>query len=108
MPCGNGGETHEGNYRMRWTLVRSTAFARAARKHLRRHPDHTEDFFEALTQLGQDPYHPSLRTHKLTGVLAESWASSAGYDLRIIFRFINYAGKRAILLETVGTHDEVY
>jgi len=92
---------------MSWTLVRSTAFVRAARKHLRRHPDHAEDFFETLTQLEQDPYHPSLKTHKLTGVLAESWACSIGYDLRIVFRFVDYAGKRAILLETVGTHDEV-
>jgi mRNA-degrading endonuclease YafQ of YafQ-DinJ toxin-antitoxin module len=93
---------------MSWKLVRSTAFVRAARKHLQRHPDHAEDFFEALAQLGQDPYHSSLRTHKLTGVLAGSWACSVGYDLRIIFRFVEYSGKRAILLETVGTHDEVY
>lgn len=94
---------------MSWTLVRSTAFVRrATRKYLRRHPEHAKDFFESLTQLGQDPYHPSLRTHKLTGVLAESWACSVGYDLRIIFRFVDYAGKRAVLLETVGTHAEVY
>jgi mRNA-degrading endonuclease YafQ of YafQ-DinJ toxin-antitoxin module len=44
----------------------------------------------------------------LKGRLASSWACSAGYDLRVIFQFVNYKGQDAILLEGVGTHDEVY
>ena len=93
---------------MSWTLIRSAAFVRAARKHLRRHPEHAADFFEVVAQLQEDPFQPSLRTHKLTGVLAGSWACSVGYDLRVIFRPVKNAGKQAVLLETVGTHDEVY
>jgi mRNA-degrading endonuclease YafQ of YafQ-DinJ toxin-antitoxin module len=30
------------------------------------------------------------------------------YDLRIMFSFVKHEGKEAILLETIGTHDEVY
>ena len=93
---------------MSWTIIRSTAFLRAARKHLHRRPEHAADLFEVFIRLKEDPFHPSLRTHKLTGALAGSWACSASYDLRIIFRPIKHAGKRAILLESVGTHDEVY
>jgi mRNA-degrading endonuclease YafQ of YafQ-DinJ toxin-antitoxin module len=89
-------------------LIRSTAFVRVARKHLRRHPDHSADLFEAFAQLRDDPFHPSLRTHKVTGVLAGSWACSVGYDLRVIFRIVKHAGKLAIVLQSVGTHDEVY
>jgi mRNA interferase YafQ len=37
-----------------------------------------------------------------------SWACSAGYDMRIVFEFVQYEGAEAILLQTVGTHDEVY
>jgi len=37
-----------------------------------------------------------------------SWASSAGYDLRIVFKFVQREGAEAILLETIGTHEEVY
>jgi mRNA interferase YafQ len=62
----------------------------------------------AIAQIEADPHHPSLRTHKLKGELAGSMACSAGYDLRIIFRFVRYRGQPAILLETIGTHDEVY
>jgi len=31
-----------------------------------------------------------------------------GYDLRIIFRFVEYEKAEAVLLETIGTHEEVY
>jgi mRNA-degrading endonuclease YafQ of YafQ-DinJ toxin-antitoxin module len=89
-------------------LIRSSGFVRAARKHIRRHPEHASDIFEVFTQLAEDPFHSSLRTHKLTGDLAGSWACSAGYDLRVIFKIVKQAGKPAILLEALGTHDEVY
>ena len=58
--------------------------------------------------LEADAFHPRLKTHKLTGQLKGSWAASAGYDLRIVFRFVAHEGSEAILLETAGTHDEVY
>jgi len=53
----------------------------------------------------QDPYHPKLRTHKLTGSLQDLWSFSIEYDLRVIFFFIN---DKEIVFEDIGTHDEVY
>jgi mRNA-degrading endonuclease YafQ of YafQ-DinJ toxin-antitoxin module len=61
-----------------------------------------------LAQLAEDAFHPSLKTHKLKGDLQDSWACTAGYDLRIVFAFVQHQGQEGILLETVGTHDEVY
>lgn len=58
--------------------------------------------------LSSDAFHPSLKTHKLKGKLRGSWACSVDYDLRIVFEFVKHEGDDAILLETVGTHDEVY
>ena len=49
-----------------------------------------------------------LKTHKLKGQLKASLACSAGHDCRIVFSIVQHEGKDAILLETVGTHDEVY
>lgn len=93
---------------MTHVLLRSTAFVRAARKIIKRAPRLADDLALALEQLEADPNHPSLRTHKLKGELKSSWACSAGYDLRIVFRFVRHDGKPAVLLETIGTHDEVY
>ncbi len=89
-------------------LIRSNAFIRAAKRFLRKHPGLQRDVQEALTLLEKDTFHPYLRTHKLTGNLKGSLACSVGYDLRIIFSFMKHKGKEAILLETMGTHDEVY
>lgn len=58
--------------------------------------------------LEENPFHPRLKTHSLRGEFEGHRACSLGYDLRIIFRFVEYEGAQAILLETIGTHDEVY
>jgi mRNA interferase YafQ len=81
---------------------------RAARRIAKKHPDAAEDLRAALEQLAEDSFHSSLKTDKLPDDLKGSWACSAGYDLRILFSFVQHEGQEAILLETVGTHDEVY
>ena len=59
--------------------------------------------------LEEDAFHPSLRTHKLKGRLAEQrWACSEGYDLRILFRFVLHVEEKSILPSTLGGHEEVY
>jgi mRNA-degrading endonuclease YafQ of YafQ-DinJ toxin-antitoxin module len=35
-------------------------------------------------------------------------AASVGYDMRIVFRFVEHEGEEALLLLTLGSHDEVY
>lgn len=93
---------------MKRRLFPSPAFLRAARRIARRNPLLAEDLRSALELLAEDAYDSRLRTHKLKGKLEGSWACSAGYDLRIIFSFVDHEGTEAVLLETVGTHDEVY
>ena len=93
---------------MKRALLRSNTFIRAARKAIKKHSQNTEDVRLALETLNKDAFHPRLKTHKLKGKLAGSWACSAGYDLRIVFKFVEDEGKEAILLETIGTHEEVY
>jgi len=81
---------------------------RAARKLVTKNPQHSNEILSILELLTTDAFHPRLKTHKLKGDLKGSWACSAGYGLRIIFRFVQYQGAEAILLESIGTHDEVY
>ena len=61
-----------------------------------------------LENLAVDAFAPRLRTHKLKGGLDGVWACSAGYDLRILFDFIDGENGPTILLITIGTHDSVY
>jgi addiction module RelE/StbE family toxin len=89
-------------------LLRSTAFIRAAQRLIRKNPSAANELREALNKLTEDPFYPRLRTHKLKGAFLGVMACSAGYDLRILYEFVPHEGKTAILLLTIGTHDEVY
>jgi mRNA-degrading endonuclease YafQ of YafQ-DinJ toxin-antitoxin module len=89
-------------------LLRSDAFVRAAQKYVKKNPQSASDIHSALKMLAADAFQAQLKSHKLKGNLEGLWACSAGYNLRIIFRFASWRGKEAILLETMGTHDEVY
>jgi addiction module RelE/StbE family toxin len=93
---------------MRRTLLRSPAFARDLRRWLKSQPDAAPSIEVTLEQLSGDAAHPSLRTHKLRGRLAGCWACSAGYDLRIVFEYVQHEAAEAILLLALGTHDQVY
>ena len=93
---------------MKRELLRSSAFVRAARRMVKRNPGAADDLRATLELLSEDAFHPRLRTHKLKGPLADSWACSVGHRLRIVFALVEFEGREAILLQTVGTHEEVY
>jgi mRNA interferase YafQ len=93
---------------VRRTLLHSPAFGRDLRRWLKAHPDQAPAIEQALEQLSSDAGHASLRTHKLRGSLGGCRACSAGYDLRIVFEYVQHEGAEAILLLALGTHDQVY
>jgi len=93
---------------MNRALLPSRAFLRAARKLVKKQRAREADIQAALDLLAADAFDPRLRTHKLSGELADSWACSAGHDLRIVFSIVHQDQGEAIVLETIGTHDEVY
>jgi len=89
-------------------LLRTGAFIRAAKHLVKRTPEVAEPLARALERLADDAADPRLKTHKLKGDLDGCWACSVGYDVRVVFRLVDHQGSEAILLESVGTHDEVY
>lgn len=84
---------------------RSSAFDKAYDERIRKDPILRDLFWEALEIFETDPFHPSLRTHSLTGALEGKWAFSVDYDCRVIFIFTN---DNLITFLDIGTHDEVY
>jgi len=92
-------------------LVWDNNFRRAFKKQTRHNPRLKAQIFDVLERLSADPFHPSLRTHKLKGTLEGLWACWVEYDCRIIFLFdvdpaINH--EEVIVLVDIGSHDEVY
>ncbi len=89
-------------------LIPSKAFVRDAKRFLKRNPKFEEGLKLTLKLMEEDIFNPKLKTHRLKGSLKDSFSCSVAYDLRIIFEFIDQANETAILLQTLGTHDEVY
>jgi mRNA-degrading endonuclease YafQ of YafQ-DinJ toxin-antitoxin module len=63
-----------------------------------------EAFMLKKSILENNPFHPSLKTHKLGGNLRPYWSFSVDFENRVIFRF---DGEIIILLITIGNH-EIY
>ncbi|OQX12751.1 MAG: plasmid stabilization protein [Desulfobacteraceae bacterium IS3] len=93
---------------MKRKLLQSNAFIRSAKRIVRKDPQIADEIRRVLRLLSEDAFHPYLKTHKLKGFSGGSWACRAGYDLRIIFDFVQHEGSDAILLAMIGTHDQVY
>jgi mRNA-degrading endonuclease YafQ of YafQ-DinJ toxin-antitoxin module len=91
-------------------LVWSSAFIRAFKRLVRQNPQLRSAIEETLQQLAEDPFNPSLRSHKLKGDLADRWSCSIDYSNRILFKFVTNAdsNEEEILLLTLGSHDDVY
>ena len=91
-------------------LVWNSTFVRAFNRSTKRDQTLKKKTENALRQLAEDPFHPTLHSHKLKGELAGVWACTIDHDNRILFEFVrnpdNY--KEEIYLLTMGTHDEVY
>ena len=93
---------------MKRILLKSSAFIRSAKRTVKKDVRLAQEIQSTLELLSEDAFHPRLKTHKLKGNLAGAWACSVGYDLRIVFEFVQHEESEAIFLEAVGTHDEVY
>jgi addiction module RelE/StbE family toxin len=65
-------------------------------KHIKEQAKKKEVVFRA------DPFHPSLKTHKLTGALDGFWSFSITYSHRIIFEFVD---KKTVRFYRIGNHD---
>lgn len=91
-------------------LVLASSFKRAFKSLIRQKPEMEEKIAERLELLVNNPFHPSLKTHKLKGKLSGAWACTLEYDCRIVFNFKKCSNSdvEEILLIDIGSHDEVY
>ena len=91
-------------------LIWSKGFKRSFKKLIKKNPQLKNKIFNVLRLLGQDPFTPSRKSHKLTGNLDGLWSCSVDYDCRIIFSFSEEGEflEIVILLIDIGSHDQVY
>ena len=89
-------------------LIFSPTFTRTTKRLLKKN-SHLGIIIQATLKIMEtDLFSPNLRTHKLKGKFEGCWSCSVAYDLRIVFKIVKDGSEDAILLQTIGTHDEVY
>ena len=86
-------------------LVWYKSFARAFKKTIKKNPELQEKLEEALKLFVNDPFHPVLGTHKLSGKLKGHHAFGLGYDFRVVIKFVD---REEVALISIGRHEEVY
>jgi mRNA interferase YafQ len=95
---------------MMMKIVWSSGFKRSFKKIVRKNPQLKDRITEVLILLTDDPFTPSLKSHRLGGKLAGLWSCSVVYDCRVIFSLSedDEILEMFILLVNIGSHDEIY
>jgi len=87
-------------------ILYTDSYLKRANKFIKKHPDLILQYEKTLKILEINPYHPSLRLHKLRGKLSELYSVSINISYRITILFIIHDDK--IIPIDIGSHDEVY
>lgn len=91
---------------MNYKIVITQSYFKKLKKFIKKHPDILGRYGKTMELLEIDPFHPSLRIHKLQGKLQEYHSVSINMQYRVVIDFIIEDGQ--IIPIDIGSHDEVY
>lgn len=87
---------------MSFRIIYTPGYNKRAARFLRRHPDLLPHYEKTLKLLELDPFHPSLRLHRLNGALSELHSVSINISYRITLELVLH-GQEIIPID-VGSH----
>jgi len=87
-------------------ILYTDSYNKRARKFFKKHPELLGQYEKTLKLLEINPFHPSLRLHKLQGKLSELHSVSISISYRISIFFI--IEDNQIVPIDIGSHEEVY
>jgi len=87
-------------------IIYTKNYNKIAGKFLKSHPELKKQYAKSLELLSLNPYHPSLRLHKLQGNLSNLFSISINISYRITMEFL--IENDQIILLNVGSHNQVY
>ncbi len=91
---------------MSYKIIQTESYLKKLKKFIKKHPDVLDRYIKTIELLELNPYHPSLRLHKLQGTIKEYYSVSITMKYRIVIDFI-IENEKIILLD-IGSHQEVY
>jgi proteic killer suppression protein len=91
---------------MNYRIIYTPGYNKRVARFMRKHPELIPQYEKTLKLLEIDPFHPSLRLHRLQGRLSELHSVSINISYRITLELV-IQGHEIIPVD-VGSHDEVY
>ena len=91
---------------MSYKLIFTETYFKKVKKFIKKHPDLLNRYIKAMELLEINPFHPSLRLHKLEGKLRTYHSISINMQYRVVIDFI--IKDNEIIPIDIGSHDEVY
>jgi mRNA-degrading endonuclease YafQ of YafQ-DinJ toxin-antitoxin module len=89
-----------------YKIIRSDEYFKKLKKFIKKHPEVLDRYIKTIELLEIDPYHPSLRLHKLQGKLRDYHSISITMKYRVVIDFI--IKDNEIIPINIGAHNEVY
>lgn len=86
-------------------LITTKSYEHQLAKFSKKHPELREQYYKTLKILETNPFHPSLRLHKLQGKLKEYFSVSVNIKYRIMIAFV--IQDDMIILISIGGHREL-
>ncbi len=91
---------------MSYNLIFTESYKRRVKKFLRKHPNLKDRYYKTVDILEINPFHPSLRLHKLEGNLSHLHSISINMNYRITIELL--IDDNNIIPIMIGTHSDVY
>jgi mRNA-degrading endonuclease YafQ of YafQ-DinJ toxin-antitoxin module len=87
-------------------ILYTEIYIKRAKKFIKKHPEIISQYEKTLKLIEINPFHPSLRLHKLKGKLSDLYSVSINISYRICIDFI-IQDKKIIPID-IGKHNDVY
>ncbi len=91
---------------MSYKIITPASYKKKVIKFLKKHPSLQVSYNHVIHILELEPFHPSLKTHRLKGNLKDLHSVSINLSYRITLEIMIKNHK--IILVDIGSHDHVY
>jgi mRNA-degrading endonuclease YafQ of YafQ-DinJ toxin-antitoxin module len=89
-----------------YKIIFTESYNKKAVRFISKHKNLIKQYEKTLKLMEINPFHPSLRLHKIEGRMKEVFSISINMIYRISIEFI--IREDAIIPIDIGTHDEIY
>ncbi len=91
---------------MKYKIIYTKSYIRCAGRFIKKYPQLIGQYEKTLKLLELNPFHLSLKLHRLSGRLNELFAVSINVSFRVTLELL--ISEKEIIPVNIGIHDDIY